>query len=425
MLALDIAEERTEELPFWDLDPGASSPSITAANGPAYRASATYTYDHASGAILYEEFHPYGSSAYRAVDSTVEVSAKRYRYTGKERDEETGLDHMGARYYAGWLGRWTSADPIGLGDGVNRYAYVRGNPVGMRDPSGTLAGPPEQEQPKPILDTKRELSEAEQKKLSEMEVSFGNVEVRTDSGLPKSPRGIVAEAVHAKFSGYAKAEDFSLEAVRAELQDISEVGDIPSEGSVEVKLRGDEALRLAKRFEVSAGQTERLFPDLAPFIEGTGLIDAPGEVKAGAELIVVIGSVIDLNKARKGLIDLLKAKLAQRQAVKEAAKETAEEAGERVAAKEAAEATAAKAGDVKKLGDPFLKREGLDAERFKDAFVPGSGGRFNVSRDTATGELVLTPVKKGAEEAVRTGMTLEQAAAEYARRVPRRRPRGR
>jgi len=65
------------------------------------------------------------------------VSAKRYRYIGKERDEETGLYHLGARYYASWLGRWTAVDPIGLGDGVNRYAYSRGNPVGLRDPSGT------------------------------------------------------------------------------------------------------------------------------------------------------------------------------------------------------------------------------------------------------------------------------------------------
>jgi RHS repeat-associated protein len=94
---------------------------------------------------LYEECCPFGTSAYRAVDSSIAVSAKRYRYTGKERDEETGLDHMGARYYAAWLGRWTSADPIGLGDGVNRFAYVSGNPVGMRDPSGTFGEPNEQE----------------------------------------------------------------------------------------------------------------------------------------------------------------------------------------------------------------------------------------------------------------------------------------
>ncbi len=73
------------------------------------------------------------------MDSGIAVSAKRYRYTGKERDEETGLDSMGVRYYAGGLGRWTSSDPIGIGDGVNRFAYVSGNPVGLRDPGGTTA----------------------------------------------------------------------------------------------------------------------------------------------------------------------------------------------------------------------------------------------------------------------------------------------
>jgi RHS repeat-associated protein len=35
-----------------------------------------------------------------------------HRFTGKERDEETGLDHFGARYFSGAQGRFTSADPI-------------------------------------------------------------------------------------------------------------------------------------------------------------------------------------------------------------------------------------------------------------------------------------------------------------------------
>ncbi|HPG76915.1 MAG TPA: RHS repeat-associated core domain-containing protein, partial [Rhodoglobus sp.] len=58
--------------------------------------------------ISYEEYHPYGTTAYRAVDSSIDVSAKRYRYTGMERDEETGLAYHTARYYASWLGRWTA-----------------------------------------------------------------------------------------------------------------------------------------------------------------------------------------------------------------------------------------------------------------------------------------------------------------------------
>ena len=95
--------------------------------------------DETAQLISYEEFHPYGTTAYRAANSAVDVSASRYRYTGQERDEETGLGHHGLRYYASWLGRWTAADPIGLGDGVNRFAYVSGNPVGLGDPTGMLA----------------------------------------------------------------------------------------------------------------------------------------------------------------------------------------------------------------------------------------------------------------------------------------------
>lgn len=59
------------------------------------------------------------------------------RNTGKEKDEESGLYYHGARYYACWLGRWTAADPIGIGDGLNVYMYVQGNPVKLQDPSGT------------------------------------------------------------------------------------------------------------------------------------------------------------------------------------------------------------------------------------------------------------------------------------------------
>ena len=85
--------------------------------------------------ISYEEYTPYGSTSYQAVRSQTEA-AKRYRYTGKERDEESGLYYYGARYYAPWITRWTSCDPAGLRDGTNTYAYVRNNPVNLSDPVG-------------------------------------------------------------------------------------------------------------------------------------------------------------------------------------------------------------------------------------------------------------------------------------------------
>lgn len=90
--------------------------------------------------ISYEEYSPFGSTSYQAVRSQVETSSKRYRYNGKERDEETGLYYYGTRYYASWLGRWTAIDPGGFTDGSNVYAYVRNNPIKFIDAKGKEAG---------------------------------------------------------------------------------------------------------------------------------------------------------------------------------------------------------------------------------------------------------------------------------------------
>lgn len=89
--------------------------------------------------ISYEEYHPFGTTAYQAVNSTIRSAAKRYRYTGMERDEETGLEYHSARYYLPWLGRWLSSDPIGIEDGVNVYCYCKNNPVVKSDKNGKQA----------------------------------------------------------------------------------------------------------------------------------------------------------------------------------------------------------------------------------------------------------------------------------------------
>jgi RHS repeat-associated protein len=99
--------------------------------------SASLELDDDGQIISYEEYCPYGSTAYQAGRTAAEVSLKRYRYTGKERDEETGFSYHGARYYATWLGRWISCDPIGVKDEVDLYAYVGSNPTGLIDPTGT------------------------------------------------------------------------------------------------------------------------------------------------------------------------------------------------------------------------------------------------------------------------------------------------
>ena len=98
--------------------------------------SASLELDAAALVISYEEYFPYGGTSYQAGRSVAEVSLKRYRYTALERDEETGLSYHGARYYATWLGRWTSSDPSGIKDDLNLYVFCRGNPITLVDRTG-------------------------------------------------------------------------------------------------------------------------------------------------------------------------------------------------------------------------------------------------------------------------------------------------
>jgi RHS repeat-associated protein len=97
--------------------------------------SACLELDGQAQVISYEEYAPYGSSTYQAVRSQTET-AKRYRYTGKERDEENGFYYHRARYYAAWLGVWISVDPAGVRPGLQRYGYCRSNPIALIDQDG-------------------------------------------------------------------------------------------------------------------------------------------------------------------------------------------------------------------------------------------------------------------------------------------------
>jgi RHS repeat-associated protein len=114
--------------------------------------SVTLELDGDARVISYEEYHPYGSTAYQAVRART-GAPKRYRHAAKERDEESGLAYHGARYRTPWLGRWVSCDPAGLVDGTDLYVYARGNPVRLADPSGTQAAEPSSNQlSTPLLD---------------------------------------------------------------------------------------------------------------------------------------------------------------------------------------------------------------------------------------------------------------------------------
>jgi len=96
---------------------------------------------NAGGAILDDsDFYPFGGE--RVILSS---SGNSYKFTGKERDSESGLDNFGARYYANTKGRFMSPDEVFADQHTanpqswNLYSYARNNPLGLVDPTGNYA----------------------------------------------------------------------------------------------------------------------------------------------------------------------------------------------------------------------------------------------------------------------------------------------
>jgi RHS repeat-associated protein len=86
--------------------------------------------DSAGAFVNREEFTPYGETSFGS------FSRKRYRFTGKERDEESGLSYHSARYYASSFAKWLNSDPIGQEGGLNLFSYARVNPLNFLDSNG-------------------------------------------------------------------------------------------------------------------------------------------------------------------------------------------------------------------------------------------------------------------------------------------------
>ena len=94
----------------------------------------------AAGAIEQEsDYYPFGG------ERGITAGPNNYKFTGKERDSESGLDNFGARYDASSLGRFMTPDIFwkdshaGDPQSWNKYAYSRNNPLRYVDPTGENA----------------------------------------------------------------------------------------------------------------------------------------------------------------------------------------------------------------------------------------------------------------------------------------------
>ncbi len=93
-----------------------------------------------------------GEASWRTGERGYGGDAVRQKFTGYERDAETGLDYAQARYFASGLGRFTGVDPLlasasaGAPQTWNRYTYALNNPLRLTDPSGMDPDEPDQGQ---------------------------------------------------------------------------------------------------------------------------------------------------------------------------------------------------------------------------------------------------------------------------------------
>src|SRR5262249_18592455 len=118
-----------------DGSPGAIRPATSTTTLPTGTARVV---TNASGTVLDDsDFYPFGGER-----PYLSSSGNPYKFTGKERDSESGLDNFGARYMGSNLGRFMSPDPkhvnAHLSDpqSFTRCTYARNNPLLYVDPDG-------------------------------------------------------------------------------------------------------------------------------------------------------------------------------------------------------------------------------------------------------------------------------------------------
>jgi RHS repeat-associated protein len=108
---------------------------------PDHLGSVRHVRNHDKSSFAALEYEPYGG-VYTSSGTTSSVTR---RYAMLDWDDASRLHFAPFRYYGSAGGRWISRDPLGMIDGPNVYAYLRGDPVGTSDPLGLGPTTPERD----------------------------------------------------------------------------------------------------------------------------------------------------------------------------------------------------------------------------------------------------------------------------------------
>jgi RHS repeat-associated protein len=132
------------------VEPSAVNSNGTRYTTPDHLGSPRIVTNSTAGVISRHDYMPFGEELFAGVGGRTTgmgfagiSDGIRQKFTSKERDNETGLDYFGARYYASVQGRFSSPDPLyytasrpGNPQLFNLYSYVQNNPLQMVDPDG-------------------------------------------------------------------------------------------------------------------------------------------------------------------------------------------------------------------------------------------------------------------------------------------------
>ena len=97
-------------------------------------ASSAWITDVNGSAVQHLQYLPFGEDF---VSQSSTAFDARYKFSGKEKDSETGYSYFGARYYSSDLSVWLSVDPLAdKYPSMSPFMYTAGNPVMLVDPDG-------------------------------------------------------------------------------------------------------------------------------------------------------------------------------------------------------------------------------------------------------------------------------------------------
>jgi RHS repeat-associated protein len=116
-----LAELRSGGSSYYEAD---GLGSVTSLSSSTDTLANTYTYD-----------------SFGNVTNSTGTLRNPFQYTGREFDQETGINYYRARYYDPASGRFLGEDPIWFLGGINFYPYVRNNPISRIDPLGLCPTP--------------------------------------------------------------------------------------------------------------------------------------------------------------------------------------------------------------------------------------------------------------------------------------------